>query len=65
MKKAIFEGNIDNYSFIMKDLGVIEVWSDLDLEYPLSYIHVEPDCVKNEKDFHYVIMEWWSKNNSN
>lgn len=53
-------GEIGNYSFIMEDENKIEVWDDLDGEYPITYIHA--DKIKNERDFHMEIMSWFSKN---
>ena len=61
MNKKQYEGNIDGYSFLMKDDGVIEVWSDMDSEYPESYIYVKSGTIKSEKDFHFEISDWWMK----
>ena len=33
-----YEGNVGNYSFIMQDDDVIEVWSDSNLEQAETYI---------------------------
>ena len=62
MNKVKYEGAIDGYFFIMKEDDVIEVWSDFDSEYPHSFIYVKAGSIKNEKSFHYEIMDWCLKN---
>jgi hypothetical protein len=46
----------------MNDDDVIEVWSDYDGEHPESYIYVRAGSIKNEKDFHWEISDWFIKN---
>ena len=60
--KTKFEGTIDGYSFLMKDDDVIEVWTDFDSDYPESYIYVKEGSIKDEKNFHYEIADWFLKN---
>lgn len=62
MSKYKYESTIEGFSFIMKDDDVIEVWSDFDSEYPESYIYVKPGSIKNEKNFHFEISDWWMRN---
>lgn len=56
-----YEGNVGNYSFIMNEDDVIEVWGS-DLEQPETYIFVSPGSVKNKKSFEAEISFWWMKN---
>jgi hypothetical protein len=60
MKRALYEGNVGSYSFIMNDEDIIEVWSDG--EYPESFIYVSPGSITSEKKFHYEISDWFIKN---
>ena len=62
MKENIYEGVVGNYSFQMVDNLTIEVWSDTNLEHPDSYIFLKEGDVKTEKDFHYEVMLYASKN---
>lgn len=57
-----YEGNVGNYSFIMQDDDVIEVWSDSNLEQAETYIFIKPGSVKNKKDFEKEISFWWMEN---
>jgi|Laugrespbdmm15dd_1035085.scaffolds.fasta_scaffold458160_1 hypothetical protein len=58
-----YTGNINSYSFTMKESDdVIEVWSDMDSEFPESYIYLKEGTVQNKKDFDYEIMAWWVRN---
>jgi hypothetical protein len=57
-----YEGNVGNYSFIMQEDDVIEVWSDMDLEQPETYIFVKLGSIKNQKDFEKEISFWWMQN---
>jgi hypothetical protein len=57
-----YEGNVGNYSFIMQEDDVIEVWSDSNLEQAETYIFVRPGSVKNKKDFEKEISFWWMQN---
>lgn len=57
-----YEGNVGNYSFIMNEVDVIEVWSDSDLERPETYILVDKGSIKTEKDFHKEISYWFLDN---
>jgi hypothetical protein len=56
-------GNINSYTFIMKEEGddVIEVWSDMDAEFPESYIYLKEGEIKNERQFHLEIADWWMR----
>ena len=55
-----YVGNINSYTFIMKEGDdVIEVWSDTDAEYPESYIYLKEGEIKNERQFHMEISDWW------
>ena len=63
MNNAKYTGEIENYSFIMKD-DVIEVWSDFESDYPESYIYVKESSIQNEKQFHMEISSWWIHNKS-
>jgi hypothetical protein len=56
-----YEGNVGNYSFIMNEIDVIEVWG-ADMELPESYIFVNPGSIKSKKDFEAEISFWWMKN---
>ncbi len=64
MSKGKYEAEINNYYFIMNDDDVIEVWSDYDGEHPETYIYVREGSVKNEKDFHFEVSDWFIKNHS-
>jgi hypothetical protein len=58
-----YTGNINSYTFIMKEEGddVIEVWSDMDAEFPESYIYLKEGEIKNERQFHLEISDWWMR----
>ena len=58
-----YTGNINSYTFIMKEEGddVIEVWSDMDAEFPESYIYLKEGEIKNERQFHLEIADWWMR----
>ena len=57
-----YTGTINNYTFIMKENDVvIEVWADLDSEFPESYIYLKEGEIKSERQFHMEIMSWWTK----
>lgn len=58
----IYSGNINNYSFIMEESDTIEIWSNLEDDFPESYIHVEDGEIDSERKFHMEIMSWWTKN---
>ena len=58
----IYEGNVGTYTFQMVDSTTIEVWADLSSEYPESYVYVKEGSIKNEKDFHWEISDWYFKN---
>jgi len=58
-----YERNIGNYSFIMNEEDVIEVWSDSDMSQPERYIFVKSGSIKNEKDFDAEISFWWMEQN--
>ena len=57
-----YECNVGNYSFIMNEDDVIEVWSGGDIEQPETYIFTKPGSIKNKKDFDSEVMWWWNKN---
>lgn len=58
-----YTGNINSYTFIMKEGDdVIEVWSDMDAEFPESYIYLKEGEIKNERQFHVEISDWWMRN---
>lgn len=58
-----YTGNINSYTFIMKEGDdVIEVWSDMDAEFPESYIYLKEGEIKNERQFHMEISDWWMRN---
>lgn len=61
--KKIYEATIERYSFIMTASNLIEVWLNTDDDFPLTYITVEPNKVKNEKDFQKEI-SWWFMDNA-
>lgn len=61
--KVMYEGVIGGLNFVMVNDTTIEVWSDFDNENPESFIFIKKDSIKCEKDFHYEIMAWMSKNN--
>lgn len=61
--KKIYEATIERYSFIMTASNLIEVWLNADDDFPLTYITVEPNKVKNEKDFQKEI-SWWFMDNA-
>ena len=56
-----YEGNVGNYSFIMNEEDVIEVWADSNLEQAETYIFVKPGTIRNKKDFDAEIMWWWNE----
>ena len=62
MRRNEYEGTVGIYTFQMVDDNSIEVWSDLNLEYPDSYIYVKEGSIKSEKDFHFEISDWYLKN---
>jgi hypothetical protein len=58
-----YTGNINSYTFIMKEGDdVIEVWSDMDAEFPESYIYLKEGEIKSERHFHMEISDWWMRN---
>lgn len=58
-----YTGNINSYTFIMKEGDdVIEVWSDMDAEFPESYIYLKEGEIKSERQFHMEIADWWMRN---
>jgi hypothetical protein len=59
--KIIYEASVGSYSFQMTDADIIEVWG-FDNERPESFIYLKEGSVKTEKDFHYEVMSWCSKN---
>ena len=61
MNKKKYEADINNYYFIMEDSNTIEVWTDMDSEYPYSYIYVKEGSIKSEKEFHYEISDFFLK----
>ena len=60
--KEKYEGNVGNYSFIMNEEDLIEVWDSNCLDQPETYIFLKPGAVKNKKDFDAEISFWWLKN---
>jgi hypothetical protein len=58
-----YEGNIGNYSFIMNEDDIIEVWSDMDMEQPETYIFVKSGSIKDKKAFDAEISFWWMEKN--
>lgn len=61
MSEHMYEADINNYYFIMKDDETIEVWSNYDNEHPDNYIYVKKGSIRNEKDFHFEISDWFIK----
>lgn len=61
--KPIYEGTISNYKFVMIDESTIEVWSSFDEQDPETYIIVDSNSIKTEKDFHAEISYWWMNHN--
>lgn len=59
--KVKYEAQIGSYSFQMVDDNMIEVWG-YDNDRPETFIYVRDGSIRNEKDFHYEIMSWVSKN---
>jgi hypothetical protein len=57
-----YEAVIGSYTFLMKDDNVIEVWAELDAEYPESFIYVKEGSVLTRKDFEIEIMDYILKN---
>lgn len=57
-----YEGNIEGYTFIMKNKREIEVWDDLSKEFPECFIYLREGSITNEKDFHKEISYWWMDN---
>jgi len=57
-----YEGTIDGYSFISTDEDVIEVWENMTEDHPFSYIYLREGGLRDEKDFHYEIMDWVAHN---
>ncbi len=57
-----YEGNVGNYSFIMQEADVIEVWSDSNMEQAETYIFVKAGTIKDQKDFEKEISFWWMEN---
>lgn len=57
-----YEAVIEAYSFFMKEDDVIEVWSNIDSDYPESFIYVKPGSIRNRKEFDYEVMAWFSRN---
>jgi hypothetical protein len=57
-----YEAVIGGYTFLMKDDNVIEVWVDLDAEYPESFIYLREGSVLTRKDFEIEAMDWTLKN---
>lgn len=63
--KTLYEGNVGSYSFLMTDSKTIEVWSDFSSEYPESFIYLNEDAIKSEKDFQTEISYWYMQNVNN
>jgi hypothetical protein len=61
MSEIQYRGEIENYTFIMKD-NVIEVWADFESEYPETYIYLKEGMVNNKKEFEIEIASWWIRN---
>jgi hypothetical protein len=57
-----YEAVIGGYTFLMKDDNVIEVWAELDAEYPESFIYLREGNVLTRKDFEIEIMDYILKN---
>jgi len=57
-----YEAVIGGYTFLMKDDNVIEVWAELDAEYPESFIYLREGNVLTRKDFEIEIMDFILKN---
>ncbi len=62
MRNNAYEGTVGGYTFNMVDDTTIEVWRDSGGDFPESFICLKEGSVKNEKDFHYEIMAWYSHN---
>lgn len=57
------EAKINGYRFKMISEIVIAVFDteEEDDVLPFSYIHLKQGDVKNMKDFHYEIMDWYNR----
>jgi hypothetical protein len=62
MSNIKYEAVIGGYTFLMKDDNVIEVWAELDAEYPESFIYLREGNVLTRKDFEIEIMDFILKN---
>lgn len=61
MSNTYYEGAIGRYSFIMNEDTNIEVWEENVLDLPYAYIPVKSGYIRNEKDFHFEISDWYMK----
>lgn len=61
MSDLIYEAEISGFTFQMVSENLIEVWSNIDDEFPFSHIYINGD-VRNRKDFDYEISDWYIKN---
>ena len=59
--KVLYEGEIGGYSFLMVNTSTIEVWTNINNNFPETVIIVSHGEIKNEKDFQLEIMDWYSK----
>ena len=59
----LYEAEISGYKFQMFEESCIEVWANINDEFPFSTIVLRSGDVKNKKDFDYEISDWYMKNN--
>lgn len=56
-----YTAEISGYYFSMENDSLIEIRENLEDELSMACIRVNPGSVKTEKDFHYEIMDWYTK----
>lgn len=56
------QAEISGYRFVKVNSSTIEVYSNDDDEFPYAFIKLKVGDLRNAKDFHYEIMDWYAKN---
>lgn len=59
----LYEAEISGYKFIMNEQTCIEVWANINDEFPFSTIVVKDGEIGSKRDFDFEISDWYMKNN--
>ena len=62
MNNIVYEATVDGFSFVMRESTEIEVWDNLEDEYPRTFIYVKDGDIKDKKTFDIEISYWIFKN---